>query len=425
MVSSEDTNILTQLLTGGQWGHVTIVSGNGEVKINKCVLGSLYIIFGNLIRCLEVESDVLLLKRIKKEDLTLMFENLFQQATEFSPKEQFSATIHSILVTNKLEPDADEEAKLSQIEQDDLKLDPDSAFGFITEDHDYIDNETPIILKIRKQVKREIKYLIKCHICGKSVTKSRMEGHISLHKKRERRANEDPNEKKTCQHCGKLVKCIRDHIRDSCIALHKEVSTCNECGKVFNNLKSFRQHMRVKHGNEEKEKPQYVCNICGKVLSSRGVLNSHHRAMHEIRELKIKCEKCGKLFVNALVLKHHMRFHEEKKTCPVCGIKVRLIKEHIDNVHITDEEKMFRCQDCGKGFKYARKLEYHRISMHLKTKPYNCRYGCDLSYNDFSNRNAHERRTHGKLFTTVKEEKLKEKIEMLGLEKETFENPII
>ena len=167
--------------------------------------------------------------------------------------------------------------------------------------------------------------------------------------------------------------------------------------------------MREKHGNEEKEKPQYVCNICGKVLSSRGALNGHHRALHEIRELKIKCERCGKLCVNAVNLKYHMRMHEEKKSCPVCGIKVRLLKEHIDNVHTTDEEKMFRCQDCGKGFIFENKLEFHRINMHLKTKPYNCRYGCDISYNDDSNRNAHEKKTHGKLFTTVREEKLKEK----------------
>ena len=117
--------------------------------------------------------------------------------------------------------------------------------------------------------------------------------------------------------------------------------------------------------------------------------------------------------------------HEEKKTCPVCGIKVRLLKEHIDNVHTKDEEKKFQCHDCGKGFKYEHKLEYHRISMHLKTKPYNCRYGCDISYNDLSNRNAHEKRTHGKLFMTVKGERLKEKIEMLGVDEKTFTNPII
>ena len=63
--------------------------------------------------------------------------------------------------------------------------------------------------------------------------------------------------------------------------------------------------------------------------------------------------------------------------------------------------------------------------MHLKTRPFNCRYGCDISYNDHSNRNAHEKKTHGKLFTTVKEEKLKEKIKLLGLDEKSFSNPIM
>ena len=413
-----DTNFLKQLLSEGQRDHVTIVSDNGDVKINKFVLGSLYTIFGNLIECLKMESDVLLLKRITKEDLALLFKNLLQQATEFSPKEQFLATIQSILVTHKLESGAGEEAKLSIKEQGDIDLD--SAVGFITEDCDYIDNEIPIILKIRKKTKS-----IKCHICGKSIYQSRIEGHLSRHKKREKRASEDTNVKKSCQHCGKLVRCIRDHVRDYCHAIQREKSTCNECGKVFTNLKCFRIHMRDKHGNEEKEKLQYVCNICGKVLNSKGALNGHHRALHEIRELKIKCEQCGKLFVNAFVLKHHMRMHQEKKTCPVCGKKVRMLKSHIDSVHTKDEDKKFQCQDCGKGFMLKEKLEHHRINMHLKTKPYNCRYGCDIRYNDMSNRNAHEKRTHGKLFVTVKEERLKEKIEMLGLENKTFENPIM
>jgi len=69
---------------------------------------------------------------------------------------------------------------------------------------------------------------------------------------------------------------------------------------------------------------------------------------------------------------------------------------------------MFQCQDCGKGFMAPHKLEIHRMNIHLKLRPYKCRYGCAFSYNDSSNRNAHEKKTHGKLFTTAKEEKLKE-----------------
>ena len=97
-----DNNIFTQLLTGGPSNHVTIVSDNGEIKINKIVLVSLYTILGNLMRCLK-NSDVILLKGMKREEILMLFERLFQQATEFEPSESFMQTIVSILVNNKLD----------------------------------------------------------------------------------------------------------------------------------------------------------------------------------------------------------------------------------------------------------------------------------------------------------------------------------
>ena len=84
----------------------------------------------------------------------------------------------------------------------------------------------------------------------------------------------------------------------------------------------------------------------------------------------------------------------------------------MQNTHIPEEKKNFQCQHCSKGFFYKHQLDQHLMNMHLKLKPYNCRYGCDLSYNDISNRNQHEKRRHGKLFTTVEEERLKARMEL-------------
>ena len=95
------------------------------------------------------------------------------------------------------------------------------------------------------------------------------------------------------------------------------------------------------------------------------------------------------------------------------------------DAHTPDEEKKYQCPDCGKGFLTNTVMEQHRMNVHLKLRPHSCRYGCDISYNDTSNRNQHEKKKHGKLFTTEKEEKLKEKIESLGLDKDLLSAPVV
>ena len=485
-----DTNSLIQHLTGRHSDYRTIICDNGDIKINNFVLVSLYTILRIMVRSMN-ETDIILLKGMKKEDLLLLLERLLLQATIFEPNEQFRQLILSIL-TNKLDSEVGEEInkpaeEVKEVVQDDITSD--TAIGFITEDHDYLDQEAPVIIKIQKPLK-EGKKSYQCHICGKgfplkrgyggrleevrkehltsvhgfqlekcnlcgimcvelekhvekrhksggresmcaicgkTVRHWRMKGHLRRHMKQEKTASEGTNEKKACQHCGKLVKCIRDHVRDNCRGLQYEEHSCQECGKVLRNAKRYRAHMRSKHMDEVKKKSlQCICNICGKVLSSKGALQGHHKAFHEIRELTEKCEHCGKLCMSAMALKHHIeKSHAEKESCPLCGVKVRKVKMHIESVHTKDEDKKFQCQDCGKGFMVHKQLEKHRINVHLKTRPYNCRYGCDISYNDTSNRNSHEKKTHGKLFTTVKEERLKEKIELLGIDEMTFSNPII
>ena len=475
-----DDNIFTQLLTGGPSNHVTIVSDNGEIKINKIVLVSLYTILGNLMRCLK-NSDVILLTGMKREEILMLFERLFQQATEFEPSESFMQTIVSILVNNKLDLEVEVGELNKKPEPDELTLDP--AIGFITEDHDYVEKEAPIIIKIKRPL-QERRNMYKCHICGvdiplkrgrggrleeirkehlssvhgfklekcllcgimcvevekhverrhnngafrtceicgKCMTIKRMKIHLMKHKRKEDIAKYK-NERKACPHCGKLFKSLNDHIRDHCNAIEYERATCKECGKVVKNATHLQRHMKLKHSGVQTEK--CICNICGKELS-KGSLKEHHRSYHEIRELTVKCEQCDKLFYSDSALKAHIKnFHEEKTTCSVCGIKVRNLNEHMKNIHTKDEDKKFQCQDCGKGFALQGKLKSHRINMHLKTRPFQCRYGCDISYNDSANRNAHEKKTHGKLFTTAKEEKLKEKIKFLGLEEKTFLNPIM
>ena len=66
--------------------------------------------------------------------------------------------------------------------------------------------------------------------------------------------------------------------------------------------------------------------------------------------------------------------------------------------HLEDENKRRRCEQCGKGFVDETKLRSHKMNVHLKLRPYKCRFGCDLSYNDKSNRTGNEKRKHWDLY---------------------------
>ena len=155
-------------------------------------------------------------------------------------------------------------------------------------------------------------------------------------------------------------------------------------------------------------KVKVICNKCGIETAKIG---EHIKKSHTIQPRTDFCDICHKGFKSKSALKNHMKFHAEKTPCTQCGLMVRRLHMHIKYVHTPDSMKKYQCLDCGKGFWEQRALQAHQMNIHLKLRPYRCRYGCEDSYNDTSNRNSHEKKKHGKLFTTAREEKEKRLLE--------------
>ena len=112
----------------------------------------------------------------------------------------------------------------------------------------------------------------------------------------------------------------------------------------------------------------------------------------------VPCPDCGKMFKDRYLKLHQRKVHSAA-ACEICGVVVKNVKHHMQGVHMADSDKRFHCKDCGKGFMCRVTMNNHRMNMHIKAQPYQCRYGCDNRYNDTSNRSAHERRRHGAVWT--------------------------
>ena len=191
-----------------------------------------------------------------------------------------------------------------------------------------------------------------------------------------------------------------DHYR----VVHLGHAQCPKCLKIMkkerieNNSHMCQPYVKKKYVKKKPVKP-IKCEICNETFNSFGGKLYHKRKVHEA---DVSCELCGKVFDSDLNLATHIKnTHREKAPCQICGAVVKHMDYHIAQNHTEDSQKKCQCQYCGKGFTERQKLDRHVMSIHLKLKPYNCRYGCDIAYNDYSNRNQHEKKKHGCLFTEI------------------------
>ena len=162
---------------------------------------------------------------------------------------------------------------------------------------------------------------------------------------------------------------------------------CDECENSFQTVDQLSRH-KLKH------KLAVKCTLCQYIAVSKESLGRHSCK-------PIPCPDCNKIMQSKIKLKVHWKKVHTSTPCLICGAVIKSMQVHMDDQHRQDSEKTLHCIDCGRGFMWKQKLEDHRMSVHIKSLPYNCRYGCDNKYNDRSNRHAHERRRHGKPFTTA------------------------
>ncbi|XP_040922965.1 zinc finger protein 646 isoform X2 [Toxotes jaculatrix] len=134
----------------------------------------------------------------------------------------------------------------------------------------------------------------------------------------------------------------------------------------------------------------FPCKQCGMVCPSMPSLLEHMDAhLQQEEERKFKCDECGRGYRHAGSLANHKKTHEVGSfQCNICGKEnsnALALKSHL-RCHTS--QKKYSCEECGKAFRLASQLATHeRVHLARRAKEQSYRK-VDMEYS--TNENRHE-----------------------------------
>ncbi|XP_034482118.1 zinc finger protein 470 [Drosophila innubila] len=357
--------------------------------------------------------------------LLLSFEQFREQANECRQRllemlEQSQQTGSFEFVYEKEEKEQEEEQLLEE-EQQLLAItavvnsdDPfEEAVETCASPEKQRETEMETALKSRRRCKG-VKNSFKCTLCGHCFAHSlTLEAHV-------RKVHEGNKRPFKCDRCDKsysFMGGLYTHIKElhstqarsyqcdypgcqrvyiSCIAMqkHKRLKhssnssnplnnrqyVCEECGATFNQTANLKYHRRTKHptaaeaAENARNNEQHYCDVCQKHFHSRYTLKYHTMQQHSDADgVQHECQICGRRLAKRFMLVQHMLMHTaDKMPCEHCGrlfARKFELEAHIRAVHL--KLKPFDCKYCSESFASRKTLRHHEY-IHTGEKPYVC-----------------------------------------------------
>ena len=174
------------------------------------------------------------------------------------------------------------------------------------------------------------KTTLRCDICNYTTKyKSNFKRHLKRHSTCVQ-LNTVTSPRHVCEWCGLYFK-TKYGMKLHVLSIHQKKFrfTCNFCDKGYNGLWSFRGHLST-HTKILKE----ICDICGSKFQYRKSLLNHKRRSHGDDSMRLQCKKCEMSFA--------------------C---MDSLTQHVKGVH---EGQEFKCNLCGKVYRWRSSLSYHK-----------------------------------------------------------------
>ena len=255
--------------------------------------------------------------------------------------------------------------------------------------------------ELKKHIKNCHKSSHICEDCGKSYDHLKgLKTHKGVHHKKWKikvvkvdsnaKLIRDLKEDCRCniEFSGKKMSFLKRHFQQ----IHLGYEQCVQCKKIV-----IKQSMHTCKPKWKSNIKLVQCELCPVVKTNTDLLKNHVQRVHN-PETMVKCKFCIKLLTERDIKYHSCQGRPlPRSKCDICGKMVARLEIHKNTMHISNDDKRIKCEHCNKGFFDRTHLKSHTMNVHLKLRPFKCRYGCDQDYNDRSNMRQHEKRAHGVL----------------------------
>lgn len=224
-----------------------------------------------------------------------------------------------------------------------------------------------------------------------------------------------------CEYCsvGFLVKSIFDGHLQKCRVkkkLEKETEKKLRTDEKNCRINKKLEIKAVKKSRTDEPKTVFECDICKMLFESKQGLSKHMQFIHNPNVKKMKCDKCGLVFINELVFgrdskNRRRKCHKECIPCNVCNrmfsskitLRTHRARKHclpgtrvckscvrkfstvealdnhrsicrVKNYHQMDAKKVFECFMCHKIYKSKESLRIHLLHVH---SPHGKQFKCE------------------------------------------------